>query len=551
MRSLPSVSRAARWLPELLLVLPLIAASRLWKVFPKGSDPAAALVSGPDAGAWAMSAIAVANGDFDQVDPHRLPTFLFLTAAASTLTGDIPQAGHLVTMGAWFTMVVATTLLGRAAGGPLVGALAGLLITTPGPLLHAATRFGVDPVIAAVLPLSLAAVAPARRRWWLALPAGAIAGVTMCTHFTTLPYGLTALTFLLVRGGPKGESWRTRIARPTLFVCGAALLLGTMSQLFASVDADGFLRAISEGIFSQRAIGPGNQEVDGGSGASLSREAWNVLQTNSGTAWNRGATSALQPWYWSEVPWNGLLGALWLGVLGVRRSNPTKPRAESVGAQQTAPSRRPQLDLAGGVVLLLCLAPIPVLAAASAPERYGSNLLPFVAVLLARGCASPIALLGWMGGRPVQAAASVGLIGLLASPLQRAQDFSAQGIPPITGNATQIIELSGAIERTFPGDSAIVTPMIESAAMISRPICPRQNCWGSEVEVCLNHIRSTCPGDGPIPLVWLERGPRGMGDDLLSQAVGATVAEAYGVQETVETTSMRAVLVSIPRSPTD
>ena len=550
MPTLPSVPRAPRWLPEGLLLLPVLAAIRQLPALPSGDHPAAALVSGPDAGAWAINAIAVASGDFDQVDPHRLPTFLFLLVAASGVTGDIPQAGHLVGMLAWLTMVVATTLLGRAAGGPLVGAIAGMIVTGPAPLLHAATRFSVDPVIAAILPLSLAAVAPARRWWWLALPAGMMGGVAMCTHLTAVPYVLPALLLLLLRGGRPGEALRHTIGRPLLYVAGVVAVLGIINMLFVSVGQTGFVSAISEGISSQRAIGTTNHHVGSGRSGRLTSDAWTVLRANSTTAWHTGATLMLKPWFWPGVSWVLLQCLFWLGVLGIAFSSVASKSARSVRADRRR-SGWQGLDLKHGIVLLLCLAPIPLFAASNAPPRYGTNLLPFVAVLLARGCASPVALVGRVGGDYVRAATSIAAVALLIPLLQSVQDFSAGSIPPISEKDKDIVLLTQALKEHFPGDSAIVTPVIESAAMLSRPHCPRMDCWGASVHVCLIHIRRSCTGEGPIPLVWLQQGPSGMGDDSLSQDVGAFVAERYGIKGTVSTASMRAVLVALPRDADD
>ena len=70
---------------------------------------------------------------------------------------------------------------------------------------------------------------------------------------------------------------------------------------------------------------------------------------------------------------------------------------------------------------------------------------------------------------------------------------------------------------------------------------------GLNPTVCIAHLREECEGYGPIPLVWLERGPLGMGDDATSQALGAWAAERYGVTSRLETRAFDAVLISVPR----
>lgn len=550
MSSHPSVARVLRWLSELLLVLPVLAAVRHIHAFPSGDDPAASLVSGPDAGAWAINAIAVASGDLDQVDPYRLPTFLILLVAASGITGDIPQAGHLVGMLAWVSMVLATALLGRAAGGPLVGSLAGLLIATPVPLVQTAARFSVDPVLAAILPLALAAVAPARQWWWFALPAGVAAGAAVCTHLTALPYALPALLLLLLRGGRPGEPDRVVVGRVVFCVLGVAAVLGLIWLLFPSFSQIALFSPISEGISSQRAIGASPLLTSSEPSGLLTSSAWDVLRANSTTAWYTGATQMLEPWFLPGVSWALLQVAFWLGVLGVALPCATFS-SRAVRKHRRGVACRLRLDLRHGIVLLLCLAPIPLLAASNAPNRYGWNLLPFVAVLLARGCASPAALLGrWLGAYGYVAAAILTLV-LLVPPLQSAQDLAVRSIPPISQRDQDLLQLTQTIAEHFPGDSAIVTPVLETAAMLSRPHCPRQNCWGNAVGSCLNHIRRSCSGEGPIPLVWLQSGPQGMGDDPLTQAVGAYAMEQYGATATISTGSMQGVLVALPREPDD
>jgi hypothetical protein len=47
--------------------------------------------------------------------------------------------------------------------------------------------------------------------------------------------------------------------------------------------------------------------------------------------------------------------------------------------------------------------------------------------------------------------------------------------------------------------------------------------------------------------VWFRRGPLGMGDDVLTQAVGRWAAEHYVVVDEVETKAFDAVLIAVPR----
>jgi hypothetical protein len=132
-----------------------------------------------------------------------------------------------------------------------------------------------------------------------------------------------------------------------------------------------------------------------------------------------------------------------------------------------------------------------------------------------------------------------------------AQGDAIAGMPSGDPVAASAVELAAAIQEHFPEDGAVATPLREAAAHLGRPFCPRSSCTylgtRASLKACIAQIQRECQGEGPIPLVWFEHGPLGMGDDRISQAVGAYCAELYPVVARVKTYSFDAVLIAIPR----
>jgi hypothetical protein len=326
------------------------------------------------------------------------------------------------------------------------------------------------------------------------------------------------------------------------------------------------------------------------------------LARRSDGALSEASRLALGPFWWRGVPWFALGTALMVGALGPGLGRPRPPaeapvappparlprwiryrlpararraaeaamdRAQTPLGASTAgtPLHRllQRLDLRHGLPLLACLAPLPVLAAAGAEPRYASNLLPFVAVLLARGLVGPLrALAGPLAGPPRSAAAGARLAGavLLGGVAAawlgpRALDAQADAvarIPRTDPVATGALALAEAIGSAFPSSGGVATPLREAAAHLGRPFCPRSSCVsggrGADPAACVAHMRRECSGAGPIPLVWFTRGPLGMGDDARSQAFGAWAAERYPVAARVEHAAFDAVIISVPRRDT-
>jgi hypothetical protein len=574
-----------------------VVASRSLLALPIGEDALAGLFNGPDAGEWALNARLVSDGEFGAVDSHRMPTFLLLLALSQLFEPDIARAGHLVLVGAWMVTVVAVYALGRAAGGRAVGFVASLLVLGCAPILHSAAKFGVDPVVAMMLPLALASVVPVRRAWPMALGAGVVGGFATVTHLTALPFMAPAVLLLWMRGrGPEAPRWQG-VAALGLYALGAALVLGGLGSVFRLIGPSQLIDAVSEGIATRAGESvPVDSQV-------LSTPALGVLEANAGGALSQAAHAALRPFYWPGMVWPGLFVVFAVGVFGPglgpggagptggvvsapvrfpgwlhRRLRPASRRrlkGRITGARRFLQSSRPAhalrwlwrfTDLPHGLPLLACLTPLVVFAAASAEPRYSQNLLPFAAILLARGLVAPLRALAGRGAatgpgrtvgpasraRPWVAGALAGLGAMvLVHWVRGAQTDALHRMPAGDPVAASAVELAAAIRQHFPDDSAVATPLREAAAHLGRPFCPRSSCTylGDEktIKGCVAKLQTECQGEGPIPLVWFQNGPLGMGDDRISQAVGAWCAENYPVLARVETFSFEAVLIAIPR----
>jgi len=536
---------------------------------PVGDAPAAAFLNGPDAGEWALNAQLVGQGELQQVDPHRMPTFLFVLAATMGILGEVAPAGHLVAVASWALLPVVLYGLGCRVGGRLVGALSAALVVGCAPLVREAAQFGVDPLLSVLLPTAmLAAVASRCVKWPAALGAGAVAAVAACTHLMALPYVIPALLFALWR--PAGCTAPARLPlRFGAFVMGLVGVVLALDLAVGLISLDAFVHSISEGI----ARGTGAPE-DGG----LSEAARQQLADGRSESALGATHVALQPYLGSGVGWGPGVVVFWVGVvgLGLREAVawPDSPPAWLRPWLGTAPDRRWRglgrgwlaafvgwrhrlsPDGGTGLLLLACLAPLPLLVAADAPDRYAINLLPFVAVVLARGVGSVVAVLSWSApvDRRRWIVAGIGLP-VTVFVVWQSQSRLASGLASIPHPDTVprlAWRLSVVVERALPGRSAVASPMREVPAHLGRPHCPRTSCVPSAeqtdaIAACLDHLRRSCAGEGPVPLVWLSEAPLGMGDDALSQAVGAHAAETWGELARVREGGFEGVVVAVPR----
>ena len=495
------------------------------------------LMEGPDAGEWAINALRVSWGQLDAVDVHRPPLWLLATSAALNVTPDIAAAGHLVNKLAYLGLPLVVYGLGRADAGPATGLAGGLLILGCTPLIEASRRYGCDPLVAFVLPLSVLCALPLRRWWYLAPLTGIVAGFAACSHFTALPYVLPAALVLLVRGPTR--AWWHRPAALGLYALGAAAVLWWVDRTFGFIEPENFLRAVSEGIDPKLA------EIGRRDGA-LTEDAASRLDTDWGWAASTALRDGLQRFWYTGFPWGLMLALPWLGVLG-----PGLGVAKGEGRWRFFRWQ----DAGYGFALLACLAPLPVFIAADSEARYSINLLGFVAVLVARGlCSLPgLVELGlrerwpWVP-RGVLALPLVAWIGSLAW-----SSTATQRLPPRQPDVYALAahDLGVVLAGHFPGGGGAAVPIREAVAYAGREYCPLANCpFGASEAMyrqCIGIIREQCAGEGDIPYVVVRDGPLGMGDDARYQSMGDWVLERFELVEVVTSERFTAQVVAIPR----
>ncbi len=506
------------------------------------------LLVGPDAGAWASSAHAVHQGDWGSLDEHRMPTFSIVVGALLFLQPDVAIAGHLLNHLAMLFLPLVLYGLGRIGGGRGVGFGAGFLAACCGPLLNASRLYGIDPLIFFILPASLLLTAAVRRWWWLAPAAGAVVAAATITHFTTLPMWAPPL-LLLILAGPR--PWWRRLLAIALFLATGAGLAWLVFQVFPFPTSAELAHNISEGI----APGSGSTQAP-----SLNEEALSILQSGMGTAIDRAVTNVMLVLRPSWVPWYLGLALPWLGAVGIGLRRPKRePGATPLWRRMFG-----SLDIALGVVLLSYLAPLPLLAAAHAPERYGWNLLPIAALLLMRGLAS-LSLPLEHGIRQLWSRWPTGVITMaVAAAVAWAAWNNGHGnryVLPPSMDGQEVRQLGELIEEHFePGGGAVCT-VREAVAHAGRQYCPQSPCpigIGERFfEQCLATMGVECAGEGPLPFVVLQQASRLPHTKLQPEAGGPSrpervafdewMLERYPPADSFEARQFTATLLSVPR----
>ncbi|MCB9746258.1 MAG: glycosyltransferase family 39 protein [Alphaproteobacteria bacterium] len=494
------------------------------------------VLDGPDAGEWAANATHALRGDWAALDMHRMPTWLMATALTMLRVPDVAMAGHLVNHLAMLGLPLVIYGLGRAGGGPATGLAAGATVAACAPLILASRRYGVDPLVASLLPLALLAALPARRHLSWAPAAGAVAALASLSHFTALPYLLPPL-LLLALSGPRG--WR-RPAALLLYAAGAAATLWLVTRTFPLPTLDELRVSVSEGVAKGEAVGD----------AGLSQAAEQTLVAGAVDALPQALSAGLGPlWPW-WLSWSLMLAAPWVGALGLGLG---RCEAGSPGWRGRLRAALSWPDLGLGLALLSCLAPLPVLAAAGAEPRYSVNLLPFVAVLVVRGLVSPFALaegalrLRW----PRWPKGLLALIPAWTLCWTAWHVSAASRVPPLPplGQLMAARELGERIAEGAPGPGGAASPLREAAAHAGRDFCPQTACPFGRTEAdflaCVELLDAQCPGEGPIPYVVMERwdGPIGANE----AAMGAWARARWGTAATVQRGPLKAHLVFIPR----
>ena len=417
--------------------------------------------------------------------------------------------------------------------------------------LAVSLRFGVDAAVLPLVPLTILGAQLASRRWAWGLVSGTVAGLVTALHFSTIPYALPAFVFILI--ATKGQHrWLAAGAH----LLGVALVLWSLSLVFPVSTLEGFKTAIANGI------APGYQ----GDGVVGSFDtAANVIAQGLPTALDRGVAQMMVQIRPSWLPWHLTLVLPWLGVLGVGLGGSAPHNTTGWFKRLLA-----RTDLPLGIALLLCLAPVPVLAAAQAPLRYADNLLPVAALLLVRGGVSLLIMAGggvlavlprgpvWAPFHRIRArwVAAAAAVPIIASAIRDAAPARAPLLPTI--EELGYWQLGQVLAETFPPGSGVASPIREALVPGRLDYCPQRICPIDPQEAayweCLGIMVKECEGTAPIGYVITDadlydpnaRARRDMDDWVAAKWEPLAVIDETGFFASVYTID-RALIPALPK----
>ena len=500
-----------------------------------------ALLDGPDAGEWAKNMLALADGRVGDLDSHRLPGWVILVNGVLPFQPDVALAGHLMNHLLLLGLGLGIFWVGRLNDQRFIGLGAAALAMLSGHALEVSLRFGVDSAIIGLIPWTLVGALLARRRWWLGLLSGGIAGLVTGLHFSTIPYALPALALILMTAEHR---WRAALAH----IAGTALVLWGVMQIYPVSSLAEFKSAIANGI------APGYQ---GGGSVGSFEAAWTVIEQGKATALNRSVAQMMVQIRPSWLPWHVGLVLPWLGILGIGLKK--AGRASEGGRRSWIWART---DLGLGLGLLFCLAPLPVLAAAQAPLRYADNLSPAGALLLVRGMASMLLIAawglrslaprgaGWVRLHRVPGGLLTGMLGLglAAGAVHDATPHRRPLLPTV--EELGYWQLGQVLKEEFPAGSGVGSPIREALVAGELQYCPRQVCpvVGDEEEFwrCLSVMKVDCAGDAPLGYVVTDAGlydPNAVGRLQMDR----WVADHFTLVQSIELDGFTASVYTIPR----
>ena len=442
-----------------------------------------ALLDGPDAGEWARAMLAFHDGRYNELSTQRLPGWIVIVNAVMFIEENVVRAGHLANHLLNVGLGLCIFALGRLWGQRWVGLGAAALAMMSGHALAVSLRFGVDAAVVTMVPLTMLGAVLAARRWQLGLLSGCLAALATATHFSTLPYMLPAFVFILMAGGSK--RWLAGLAH----LAGFGAVIYGLAQVFPVSTWEGFQVSIANGI------SPGYQ---GNGRVSDWSTASGIIASGMDTALERSVAQLLVQIRPSWLPWQAGLILPWIGVLGIGLK-----RVEDKTAGWWA-----RTDLAMGLGLLFCLAPLPVFAAAQAPLRYGDNLSPLGAVLLVRGMASIIWVVlaaARMSRKPLlHQVAWAGLgVSLLATAVKDAEPARKPLYPTL--EEVGYWQLGQALMSHFEPGSGVASPVREALVEGRLSYCPQRICPERAAEdaywECLSVHALECDGSGPVGYV--------------------------------------------------
>lgn len=448
------------------------------------------MLEGPDAGEWARNIRLLEQGRLAELDHHRLPSWMVMVAAVMKAGPDVVMAGHIVNRLLFAALGLACFGIGRLRGGRMVGLLAAALAMGLPHVLSSSQRFGIDMAVSAMIPVLMLSALATTRLFWLGLPTGLLAGLVAGLHYTTPPYLLPPLVLLLLQG----QGWKGRLGAVLLYLVGAAVSVWLLLFIYPVPSWTMFLNDIANGISPAP---PG-----GGSPAALDTALAGLradLFGHAGTA----VANAVHALRVATLPWAAQLALPWLGVLGLALLPPRS------GSGSWARSLLLRTDLAAGLALLCCLAPLPVLTGVGAPERYGNNFLPIVAVLIARGAGSLFLTVDALVRAGWQRWPRGPLLFLSLLPFFWAALIARSGLrfmaPPQASEIGSMM-LAEALGRRFPAGTGIASPMREPLVIADMEFCPLRVCPTEASEDhfqrCVRVMAQECAGEGPIGYVW-------------------------------------------------
>lgn len=456
---------------------------------------------GPDAAAWAQNALALNQGRLADLDPHRLPTWTVFTVGTMRVFDiDVALAGHLVNRVEHVLLGPVIYLLGRLLGLKGFAFAAAAIVVVQPHLLASACRFGVDPTVTLMVPLTLLAARVAGGRWWFAPAAGVVAGLTMVSHLTALGFPLCGLVLMVA----SGRGWWRRLAAALLY-CGAVyLVFRWVFSVFPMLPEAFFKDSLAEGIT------PTGDDIGEAGRAAARESALSLLRTNAPLALNAALRFIAMTFAPAGLPWALSVALIWLGFLGPNAARRVRPPSGKAAWRHL--SRRVFGSVAEGVAVASACAPLIAFAAAKSPERYSDNLLPVAALLMARGgatlAAAAVHALSFL--RPLFSfrwRIEAGIAAILAvcwsagewrEPHQR----SAVLAPAFEKNA---LAVGQALADHFPAGIGAASCLREALPYAGLLYCPNTVCPFSDNEPgyrrCVEIIRKECPGTGAIPLI--------------------------------------------------
>ncbi|MCB9741584.1 MAG: glycosyltransferase family 39 protein [Alphaproteobacteria bacterium] len=501
------------------------------------------MLVGPDAGNWASNVQAALQGQ--PLDAHRLPVYTFLTAWTTRIFDDIAFAGHAVNHVAAGLVPVAVYAFGRLCSGRGPAAAAAWMTALSPILINNKNHFGVDPVLhLALWTLFALSLLAARGRTWVAALAGVMAGVCAATHYLGLLFPIP-MAVLIGLGQPR---WWRRLLAPALMLGVAYGTWVLLMRPYPDVNPGMVVAVYAEGVAGSGA-GAGVGETDWARALAFVQQR---VPGATGLALQRG----LRTLY--GLPWGLLLLLFWVGMLGpgLPPRDEAAPELPEAGWRRTVARIHAAWDPLHTLALVALFAPLVLMEAARAPERYTLYGLPLIYLLVARGAGSLCAGLD-LGLRRLWGPWPKGLLAIgaglaLVMATQHGMRLRWPGIAPYE-EGLQDRAVGQALREAFPqerGEASIVTSSQNLPFYSGRRRCPAQPCRTAGEQVvatCAAQLLSQCLGSGDLPYVVERRLQHGFADKPNEQ-MDAAIAERFPVVTELEGAERSVVVYRVPRA---